>query len=692
MTNTVLIKRSGTANAIPTAGQLSLGELAINYNDGNLFYKNAGGAVTLLTSNQFVSVPGNITGGNLNAVGLSLSGNVLSAINLTSNITTTANISGGNVLGGANVNATTHTGTTVSVTGNITGGNILGGANVNATTHTGTTVSVTGNVTGGNILTAGLISATGNIITGSNIVTGGGSGGNLTGANVISATTLSASSNVTGGNLNAVGLSLSGNVVSALVSAANITTTANIAGNYFIGNGSLLTGIAGGGGGSSISNGTSNVTVVSSGGNVAVGVGGTSNVVVFANTGAYITGVVSASGNVNGFELNLANLKISTNLRNTNQYVELAGLGLNHVTLLAPPGKQASQASDTFAQLYWTSNIANVDPFDGNDDYVWAYVSSSGFTVGTNSTGGSLLWDKSTGVLSTGGNVNGSVFNGNVAFDIGTVSGTGNVTGGNLNAAGLSLSGNVVSALVSAANITTTANISGNYFIGDGSQLTGITASAGAAITNGTSNVTVSGSSNITANVAGSAIATWATSGEYITGLISATGNITGNYFIGNGSALTGITAGTTTFSNTAPVSPAVGDVWIQANTAIQYIYFNDDTSNQWAEMEAYQSFSGGGGMAWAIANSNITLSANNGYFVDTSGGAKTMTLPASATIGDTVRINDLAGTFSSNNLTVARNGSNIQGVALDLVVSVDQSSFGLVYSNGTYGWKLLEL
>jgi hypothetical protein len=68
------------------------------------------------------------------------------------------------------------------------------------------------------------------------------------------------------------------------------------------------------------------------------------------------------------------------------------------------------------------------------------------------------------------------------------------------------------------------------------------------------------------------------------------------------------------------------------------------------------------------------------------------MTLPASASIGDTVRINDLAGTFSSNNLTVARNGSNIQGVALDLVVSVDQSSFGLVYSNGTYGWKLLEL
>ena len=54
-------------------------------------------------------------------------------------------------------------GNVISVAGNITGGNILGGANVNATTHTGTTVSVNANITGGNLLTGGLISATGNV-------------------------------------------------------------------------------------------------------------------------------------------------------------------------------------------------------------------------------------------------------------------------------------------------------------------------------------------------------------------------------------------------------------------------------------------------------------------------------------------------------------------------------------------------
>jgi len=96
--------------------------------------------------------------------------------------------------------------------------------------------------------------------------------------------------------------------------------------------------------------------------------------------------------------------------------------------------------------------------------------------------------------------------------------------------------------------------------------------------------------------------------------------------------------------------------------------------------------------MSWNIASSNITMAANNGYFVDTSSAAKTMTLPSSPNLGDTIRINDLAGTFNTNNLTVARNGNKIQGSANDLLVDVDQSSFGLVYSNGTYGWKVLEL
>ena len=77
MTNTVLIKRSSTANAIPLPGNLVAGELALNTTDGNLFYKNASNVVTVIASNQFSSVTGNVTGGNVLTVGLvSATGNV----------------------------------------------------------------------------------------------------------------------------------------------------------------------------------------------------------------------------------------------------------------------------------------------------------------------------------------------------------------------------------------------------------------------------------------------------------------------------------------------------------------------------------------------------------------------------------------------------------------------------------------
>jgi hypothetical protein len=84
MSNTLLLKRSGTANAVPTAGNIALGELAINYTDGNLFFKNGNSQVELLTSSRFVSVTGNVTGGNIVTLG---------------QVTATGNVSGNYILG-----------------------------------------------------------------------------------------------------------------------------------------------------------------------------------------------------------------------------------------------------------------------------------------------------------------------------------------------------------------------------------------------------------------------------------------------------------------------------------------------------------------------------------------------------------------------------------------------------------------
>jgi hypothetical protein len=65
------------------------------------------------------------------------------------------------------------------------------------------------------------------------------------------------------------------------------------------------------------------------------------------------------------------------------------------------------------------------------------------------------------------------------------------------------------------------------------------------------------------------------------------------------------------------------------------------------------------------------------------------VTLPASATIGDFISFIDYAGTFDTNNLTIARNGHNIQGVAEDLTVAVERAGFTLVYADATQGWLL---
>ena len=93
----------------------------------------------------------------------------------------------------------------------------------------------------------------------------------------------------------------------------------------------------------------------------------------------------------------------------------------------------------------------------------------------------------------------------------------------------------------------------------------------------------------------------------------------------------------------------------------------------------------------WETKTSAFDVTASRGYFVDTSGGAVTATLPASPTAGDTVRFIDLSATFDSNNLTVARNGKKIQGASSDMTVATERAGFALVFSGDTQGWLLME-
>jgi hypothetical protein len=80
-------------------------------------------------------------------------------------------------------------------------------------------------------------------------------------------------------------------------------------------------------------------------------------------------------------------------------------------------------------------------------------------------------------------------------------------------------------------------------------------------------------------------------------------------------------------------------------------------------------------------------MAANNNYFVDTS-AARTLTLPASPSLGDTIAIYDASGTAATNNITVARNGGKINGLSEDAIIDVDQSISILVYTGATLGWR----
>jgi len=96
------------------------------------------------------------------------------------------------------------------------------------------------------------------------------------------------------------------------------------------------------------------------------------------------------------------------------------------------------------------------------------------------------------------------------------------------------------------------------------------------------------------------------------------------------------------------------------------------------------------GGTDWqAVKTTGFTAVAGEGYFINTTGGAFTMTLPASPTIGDEISFIDYAGTFDTENLTIGRNSENIQGSAADLTVSVERAANTLVYTDGTQGWLL---
>lgn len=445
-------------------------------------------------------------------------------------------------------------------------------------------LSTTGSVTGGNLLTGGLISATSTIV----------SADNISGANIFTNGVVSATGNVRGGNINTAGLvTATGNVIGGnIITAGVVSATGTITGGFFSGNGAGLTGIvstANVGAASQLANGTSVLNIPVSDGDIIGNISGTANVLILSNTNLRLNVDVSALGNITGGNLLTSGNVVPGNVQTNGNIVvgnsvtvlrsdptltdvigqlktlggiQIGGSGtLGNVTLNPSQGNnsQTNIATGTLA----TGNIKNINIGTGG-----VTGSQTNLVVGPSGGPGNLFVQQGTtvAIANTGANalsVTGNVTGGNIRT-AGGVSATGTFTGGNVLTGGLiSATGNVTGGnVLTGGQISATGNVTGNYLLGNAALVTGLSASS---ISNGTSNVNVvSSSGNVAVGVGGTSnISVFATTGLFVTGVVSATGNITGNnivaaanlYYNGNVLVTRTLTVGTRSSPVTIPLT-----------------------------------------------------------------------------------------------------------------------------------------
>ena len=457
-----------------------------------------------------------------------------------------------------------------------------------------------GTVTAGNVAAGGTVSAAGNII-GANLRTGGSvsASGNIVGNNVVFTGNLV-------GNISTTGNVIAGNLIStqAIIAATNITAAANISGNYVLGNGAFLTGLANVGGNYSNANVAAFLPTFT--GNVSANyfLGNGSQLACIA--GANVVGIVSRANIANvAYSVSAANIVGNVANATYAEYAKLAynawgnGVvgsvtmdntanvaysvaGANVTGTVANATYAVSAGSASTANTANRANIANIANI-ANVAYSVAGANVSGtvanatyaeyanlaYNVYGNGVIGSVSSANTANIASVaysvaGANVSGTVANATYAVTAGSANtaNRANIANVAYSVSAANIVGNVANAtyaeyanlaynLAGGANITFgTVSATGNiitdqYFQGNGAFITGIVASAGSAIENGQSNVRIGGpDANVTVSVDGvSNVTVFNTSGITVKNNISAVGNVTANAFIGSGAALTDVMA-----------------------------------------------------------------------------------------------------------------------------------------------------
>jgi hypothetical protein len=89
-----------------------------------------------------------------------------------------------------------------------------------------------------------------------------------------------------------------------------------------------------------------------------------------------------------------------------------------------------------------------------------------------------------------------------------------------------------------------------------------------------------------------------------------------------------------------------------------------------------------------ADGSTGLTAVAGRGYFINTTGGAITVTTPASPKQGDKIVIVDYAGTFATNKVTINFNGAKIFGASNTATLETNYQAVDLIFIDDTQGWR----
>jgi hypothetical protein len=518
---------SGYSNANVAAFMAAFGSNTISSTGNITTTANIAGGFILGNGSQLTGLPATYSNANVTSLLASFGSN---SISTTGNVTASYFVGNGSLLTaltGANVTGTVANATyaltanaatfaTNAVQANVANvANSVAGANVTGTVPLAQ--FVTGNAQA-NITSVGVLSAlsvigntntTGTLFHNSfftpavvalgNITTTAiiSAGGNVTGGNITTAGQVSATGNVTGNFFIGNGSQLTGivssygnaNVAANLAAFATnpISTSGNITAGYFFGNGSQLTGINAG-----------NIVGAYGNANVADFLGngfGSNTITTTGNitTGNLLTGgQVSATGNITGGNIRSAVF----------QAVNSAGGALRNATgtnqLQWGAGGGDNLSLDVSTNINGANAQINISP-TGNSGHV--HIKPTGtpsveiaptFTGSMNNMiiGNVTPAAVSATTVSASGNIDG----GNLRT-AGLITATGNVTGGNLITAGLAtVSGNVTGGnLITAGLVSATGNINGANIVASANLTSTQQTIIGTANVGTTSNIVISG-------------------------------------------------------------------------------------------------------------------------------------------------------------------------------------------------------